>query len=483
MRMLAFDLGASSGKMFIGDFSNGHLKLDVVKRFDNQAVTVRDELFWDALKIYEDLKSGIADGLRIDPSIVSLGLDSYSNDFGLLDEDGRFLNQVHCYRDDRTKRNEERIYSIMSKEAIHHYGGNQNALFGTLMQLASMKLEKQGFLLDRADKLLFLPDLFAYFLTGEICSEYTISSVSQMLDFSKMDWSTEILTAFDLPRRIFQKISQPGTRVGKVSGTSLDVIAVCEHDTASAFLAAPLGEDSVIVSSGTWSLVGVESTVPIINDFTFSHNIANEGGYPGGHHRLLKNVMGLWLIQECQRWYRENGNDYSIEELLIMAQNEIPFRYLIDPNDKRFFSPGEMPKKITEYCTEKKQDKPYTPGQVIRCILESLAFQYRVVIEELQTLTGRRYARINIVGGGSNNRLLNQFAANATGMQVVAGPSEATAIGNLLVQLLAHGEISSVAQGRQIIQKSFKTENFDPENLNEWDDRYKQYLQMIKIEE
>ncbi len=480
MKMLAFDLGASSGKMFIGDFSADRLSLDVIRRFDNQAVTVRGELFWDVLKIYEDLKGSIADGLRIDSSIVSLGLDSYSNDFGLLDADGYFLNQVHCYRDERTKRNEDRIYSIMPRELIHHYGGNQNALFGTLMQLASMKLEKQGFLLEQADKLLFLPDLFAYFLTGEVCSEYTISSVSQMLDFSRMDWSAEILKAFNLPRHIFQPISQPGTRVGRVNGTSLDVIAVCEHDTASAFLAAPLGEGSVIISSGTWSLVGVESQTPIINDYTFSHNIANEGGYPGGHHRLLKNVMGLWLIQECQRWYRENGNDFSIEDLLAMAQKEAPFRHLINPNDERFFAPGRMPQKIAEYCAEKGQSQPNTPGEVVRCVLESLAFQYRLVIEELQTLTGRRYEHINIVGGGSNNRMLNQFVANASGMQVAAGPSEATAIGNLLVQLLAHGEISSVAQGRQLVRQSFKVDHFEPEHLVEWDYRYQEYLQTIK---
>jgi rhamnulokinase len=479
MKMLAFDLGASSGKMFIGNYADDRLGLEIVRRFDNQAVMVRDELFWDVLRIFEDLKSGISDGLCSDKSIVSLGLDSYSNDFGLLDADGRFLSQVHCYRDERTKRNEERIYSIMPKAQIHHYGGNQNALFGTLMQLASMKLEKQGFLLDLADKLLFLPDLFAYFLTGEVHSEYTISSVSQMLDFTKIDWSAEILKAFDLPCHIFQPITQPGTRVGKVNGTSLDVVAVCEHDTASAFLAAPLGDNSVIVSSGTWSLVGVESPAPIINDFTFAHNIANEGGYPGGHHRLLKNVVGLWLIQECQRWYRENGREYSIKDLLDLSQKEKPFRNLIDPNDERFFAPGRMPEKIAEYCLEKGQSKPTAPGEIVRCILESLAFQYRLVIEELQTLTGRRYTHINIVGGGSNNQLLNQYVANATGMQVTAGPAEATAIGNLLVQLLAHGELSSVTQGRQIIERSFKMDIFDPENLREWDDRYQEYLQMI----
>lgn len=490
MKMLAFDLGASSGKIFLGSFDGNSLNLKVVKRFDNNQMFVRDEIFWDVLNIFDCIKNGITNGLQSDNKIISIGLDSYSNDFGLLDKDGCFISQVHSYRDSRTKRNEEIIYSMISKERLHSLCGNQNALFGTLMQLASMCLEKQSYLLEGAGSLLLLPDLLIYFLSGEIHSEYTISSVSQMMDFDKGTWSPEILNVFEIPISILPPIVQPGTRIGKVNENSgclvnygeIEVVSVCEHDTASAFLAAPLGSDSIIISSGTWSLVGVETKAPIINDYTFRHNIANEGGYPG-HHRLLKNVMGLWLIQECRKYYSEQGMDFSFEDLIKIALLEAPFQHLINPNDERFFSPGNMPEKVSNICFESGQERPESPGEIIRCVVESLALQYRLVIEELETVVGRNYSQINIVGGGSNNRLLNQCVANATEKSVYAGPIEATAIGNLMVQLISFGEIASIAQGRQLVRNSFSIDLFEPENLPEWEARYQEYSQMINSKE
>jgi sugar (pentulose or hexulose) kinase len=488
MKMLAFDLGASAGKIFLGSFDGNSLNLNVVKRFDNNQIFVRDEIFWDVLNIFNCIKDGITYGLQKENKIISIGLDSFSNDFGLLDKDGRFISQVHCYRDRRTKRTEEKIYSMISKETLHSLCGNQNALFGTLMQLASMCVEKQFFLLKGAGSLLLLPDLLIYFLTGEIYSEYTISSVSQMMDLYKGTWSPEILEIFGIPINIMPSIVQPGTRIGKITGNSdclvnggeIEVVSVCEHDTASAFLAAPQGGDSIIISSGTWSLVGVETKAPIINDYTFHHNIANEGGFPG-HHRLLKNVMGLWLIQECRRHYIQQGMEFSFEDLIRIALLEEPFKHMINPNDERFFSPGDMPEKISNFCVENRQERLESPGEIIRCVVESLALQYRLVIEELETVVNRKFSQINIVGGGSNNGFLDQCVANATGKSVYAGPIEATAIGNLVVQLFSFGEIGSAAQGRQLVRNSFSMDLYEPENIPEWEARYQEYSQMINF--
>ncbi|MBW7959551.1 MAG: rhamnulokinase [Candidatus Promineofilum sp.] len=486
MKMLAFDLGASSGKIFQGNYDGRALALKQISRFKNQSIAIRDELFWNILEIYRNLEEGISKALQGGEVISSIGLDSYSNDFGLLDRDGRLVTQVHCYRDSRTLRNEERIYSLISREKLHRLSGNQNALFGTLMQLASMSLENQGYLLEGAGTLLFTPDLLSYFLTGEIHSEYTISSVSQMLDFATGTWSSEILNVFSIPARIFPEVIQPGTRVGILRGVrndlpklrSPEVVAVCEHDTASAFLAAPFGDSSIIVSSGTWSLVGVETPIPIINGYTYEHNIANEGSLPG-HHRLLKNVMGQWIVQECQRVYAERGVSYSIVQLIELATKEPPFQFMINPNDERFFSPGNMPEKVMDYCNEYSSICPESPGQIIRCVMESLALHYRLVIGELEEATGRKFRAINIIGGGSNNHFLNQCVANATGRQVFAGPEEASSLGNILVQLLSAKEIDSIDQGRELIRRSYSICTYEPEDVTEWDARYEQYLGMI----
>ena len=487
MKMLAFDLGASSGKICLGSFNGEALDLEVIRRFENNAVFVRDDIFWDVLRIFNELKEGIAEGLNVANQIRCIGLDSFSNDFGLLDRDGHLISQVYSYRDNRTKRNADKIYAMMSRERIHRLSGNQNALFPTLMQLAAMRLEAQDYLINGSSRLLFLPDLFIYFLTGAIGSEYTISSVSQLLDFDSRDWNQEILATFGIPCSLFAPIVPAGSRVGQITddalvqGKKIDVIAVCEHDTASAFLAAPFGEEAIIISSGTWSLVGIETPRHIINEYTFKHNIANEGGYPG-HHRMLKNVMGLWLIQECNRVYSKGRREYSSAELMELAAAQKPFRSLINPNSERFFSPGAMPQKIASYCAERGQAHPQTMGEVIRCIVESLALQYRLVIEELEAVSGARFAHINIVGGGSSNSFLNQCVADATGRRVVAGPKEATAIGNLLVQLIAQGEIASVREGRQLVRQSFPVELFEPAAPAGWDERYTAYKQMIATE-
>jgi len=487
LHLLAFDLGASSGKSFLGEYDGARLSLSEIDRFSHGPIDIHGELFWNVLGIFDNLRNSIRRAKSNGKNIKSLGVDSFSNDFGLLDKNGYFTNQVHCYRDDRTKRNEKRIYSIISKQKLHELSGNQNALFGTLMQLASMCLEDQAYLLEGAGALLFLPDLFNYFLTNEIASEYTISSVSQMFNYLLNTWSYEIIDLFAFPRRIFADIVFPGAKVGIIQenseltygGCEIDVIAVCEHDTASAFLAAPYGMDAIIISSGTWSLVGTELQAPIINKYTFEHNIANEGGYPG-HHRLLKNVMGLWILQECQRYFKSYGTDHSIEELIRLAAKANPLQFLINPNDDIFFSPGNMPEKIMTFCREHGQGVPETPGELIRCVIDSLALHYRFVIEEIEEATKSHYSIINIVGGGCQNEMLNQFTANATGRLVYAGPSEATAIGNLMMQLLSHNEVRSIEEGRQVIKESFEIKTFEPKDKEIFNDKYLAYLEMIR---
>lgn len=486
LKLLAFDLGSSNGKTFLGSFDGSRLSLELIERFANGPISIRDELFWNVPGIYDRLANGIRWAIRNHYPIVSVGLDSFSNDFGLLDSNGHYVTQMHCYRDERTKRNENKIYERIPRKKLHALSGNQNALFGTVMQLISMRLEDQGYLLDGSGKLLFLPDLLIYFLTGKIQAEYTIASVSQMMDFSTGNWSQEILAVCDVPERIMPPITPTGSKLGRITAipecNSIEVISVCEHDTASAFLAAPLGAESIIISSGTWSLVGLETDKPIINEETYRHNVANEGGYPG-HHRLLKNVMGLWIIQQCILEYSEQGEEHSVEELMAMAEAEVPFRYLINPDDERFFSPGAMLRKIANYCQEHGQGYPTSPGQVIRCVVESLAMQYRCVIEELEAISYKKFSTINVVGGGSNNRFLNQCVASATGRRVIAGPADATVLGNMIVQLIALGELTSVEQGRILIKNSFPMQIYEPMNVPAWEVRYQEYVNSYTFQE
>lgn len=482
LRMLAFDLGASSGKLFLGAFDGRSLTVDPVVRFANGPVPVRGELFWNVLDIYSHCIDGLRQVIATNPPIASMGIDSFSNDFGLLDTRGRFITQVHCYRDERVKRNEEKIHALISRQTLHALSGNQNALFGTAMHLAAMRLEDQGYLLNGAGALLFVPDLLVYFLTGQIQAEYTIASVSQMMNYETSDWSPEIIKKIGVPEHILPPVVPTGSSAGVVtaleSGHALEVIAVCEHDTASAFLAAPWGDESIIISSGTWSLVGLETKAPIINEATFAHNIANEGGYPG-HHRLLKNVMGQWILQQCLSSFNEAGEALSIEALMALAEAEPPSTCWIYPDDERFFAPGDMPQKIGAFCDETGQRRPASIGQIARCVVESLALQYRRVIEQLEAVAQRQFALINVVGGGSNNRLLNQCVANATGRRVLVGPSEATALGNLLVQLLARGEISTVEEGRTLLKDAIPFQIVDPEEPAAWEARYQAYSQLI----
>lgn len=487
MNYLAFDLGGSGGKLLLGRFDGNRLRLENVHRFDNEPVAANDCLYWDLLNIYRQMNLGIrkAAGLAEGP-IRSIGLDSFSNDHAFIDRRGELLTPLRCYRDKRTERYRKAIYAKMPPERLYVITGNQVAPFNTLMQLAAMREAGQGHVLDNAHKLLFTPDLLIHFMTGEAVAEYTIASVSQMFDFGKDDWSDEILEAFDIPRELLCGIVKPGTLVGRTKDTynrelgiaGFNVVSACEHDTASAFLAATSEGDRGIISSGTWSLVGTEVPAPIIETLGYGYNIANEGGL-GGRHRLVRNVMGLWIVQELKRQYEARGESCGFAEMEAAAARAEPFARRIDPDDPIFFSPRNMEAAIADRCREAGDTAPQTMGETIRCVLESLAFKYRWAIERIEELSGRPLHLIDIVGGGSRNVLLCQFTANACGRRVRAGLPDATALGNVLVQLMADGQIASIEEGKELIKRSFPIEEYLPQDADTWEEKYVEFEEAL----
>ena len=490
MSYLAFDLGGSGGKLFLGCLRDGTLALEEVHRFGNAPVSVGPGLYWSLFGIYEQLNTGLrlaAHRAGGDP-IVSLGLDSFSNDFSLIDGNGEVLIPMRCYRDGRTERHAEEAYRIMPRERLHHITGNQNAPFNTLMQLAAMRCAGQGYLLEKAGKLLFTPDLLAFFLTGEAVAEFTIASVSQMMDLASGTWSDEILRAYGIPARLLAPIVEPGTTVGGLrkayreehSLPDFRVVAVCEHDTASAFLSSVAEGERVIISCGTWSLVGTEADAPVINDATFTHNIANEGGYRG-RVRILRNVMGLWIIQQIRRDYAAMGENLSFGHMGRAAAEAKPFAFLFDPDDPGLFAPENMLTAVRERCGDKSGRKPETLGEIVRAVEESLAFKYRWAIEKIEAAVGKKLPVINIVGGGSQDDLLCRFTANACGRPVLAGPTEATALGNVMVQLLADGALSSLEEGRRLVAASFPPVWYQPEDTVLWNERYGEFRSVLNL--
>jgi rhamnulokinase len=486
---LAFDLGGSGGKLFLCRFDGERIAIEAVHGFDNEPIAVNGGLYWDILYIYRQMNIGVrkAAALAGGP-IRSIGIDSFSNDFAFIDGRGELLTPLRCYRDKRTERYAEAIYARMSRERLYALTGNQVAPFNTLMQLAAMREAGQGHLLDNAHKLLFTPDLLIHFMTGVEASEYTISSVSQMYDPGREDWSEEILNAYGIPRRLLCDIARPGAIVGRTREAydreqgigGFDVVSVCEHDTASAFLAATSGGERAIISSGTWSLVGTEVEAPIIGSEGFALNIANEGGF-GGRHRLLRNVMGLWIVQEIKRQLEARGESWSYESMAAAAEGAEPFARRIDPDDSGFFSPEDMLAQVARQCERGGRGAPRDAGEALRCVFESLAFKYRWAVEKIEGLTGRPLAAVNVVGGGSRNELLCRFTANACARPVLAGPSEATALGNLLVQLLSDGRISSIEEGKALIAASFPLVEYLPANAARWEEEYGAFKEALAL--
>ncbi len=480
-QVLAFDFGASSGRAMLGRFDGTRIYLEEIHRFANDPVMVGDTLYWDILRLFHEIKQGLIKA-KASGAINSLGIDTWGVDFGLIDRDGRLLeNPVH-YRDARTQGIMDQIFITMPKHEIYNRTGIQFQPFNTIFQLAALQAKRPE-LLERADKMLLMPDLMQYLLTGVCQSERTMASTGQMLDPRTGEWDLEMLECLGLPTRLLCPLVDPGRQSGVLSAAicaelgveAIPVVTVASHDTASAVVAVPaLSKDFVYISSGTWSLMGIESPTPLIDANTFRYNFTNEGGYDRTI-RFLKNIMGLWLIQESRRqWIREGGNP-SYRDLELEALDCQPFVSLIDPDDASLGAPGDMPGRIRELCRKTGQPVPKTRGQVVRCIYESLALKYRVVKDQIESITGQRYPAIHVVGGGTQDGLLSQFTANATASIVQAGPIEGTALGNIAVQLMASGAIASLDEARRVIAASTDMKEYQPQDHAVWEAALQKY--------
>ncbi|MBQ9920754.1 MAG: rhamnulokinase [Clostridia bacterium] len=482
LKMLAIDLGASSGRGIIGSFDGEKLHLEENHRFPNEPVLVNGTFRWDILRIFHEIKTSIRKTINDNVGIKSIGIDTWGVDYGLIDKNGQLMENPYHYRDTRTD-NFEDAFKIVPRSDVYGVTGTQFINFNTLYQLISADKD----LLNRAENMLFIPDLLNYFLTGVKATEYTIASTGQLLDAKKRDWAYDLIKKYGIPTNLLGNIVKPGTKLAPLSKAVIDeigqtdatVINIAAHDTASAVVAVPAkSNDFVYISSGTWSLMGTEIPEPIINDGSAKYDFTNEGGY-GNTIRFLKNIMGLWLEQESKRQWEREGEKTTYDELSNAAMASEPFKCFINPDDHSFMAPGNLPKRIAEFCEKTGQYVPQTKGEIIRCIFESLALKYRYTVEQIDELKGTKTPYINIVGGGTKEAPLCRFCASACGRPVYAGPVEATAIGNIAVQAITMGELKDINEARQVVANSFEVVKYEPENTAEWDAAYERFLKLF----
>ena len=484
-RVLAFDFGASSGRAIIGCFDGDKITLEEVHRFSNDPVSVGGTVYWDVLRLFYEIKQGIIKA-KIAGGFDSIGIDTWGVDFGLIDSEGKLMeNPVH-YRDVRTVGLVDEAFKTMPKEKLYGITGIQFMELNTLFQLISLK-KYRPWMLERADKMLFMPDLFGYMLTGKMCAEYSIASTSQLIDLDKRTWSKEILDAFGIKKSVFAPLVQPGTVLGELSKEVCEecgvdpvpVISVCGHDTQSAITSVPCEDgDFAFLSSGTWSLFGTELEKPIVNETSMNINITNEGGFDGSTG-FLKNIIGLWLIQESRRQWKREGKEYSYADLEKLALAAEPFKCFIDPDAPEFVPHGNIPERVREFCRKTGQYVPETVGEIMRCIYESLAMKYRLTFEKLRECTERDYPVIHVIGGGTKDGLLCQMTANSCDRTVKAGPIEATVMGNVAVQLMSDGSVKNIGQARKIVADSSELKTFEPKDTDKWAGAYEDFLKVV----
>lgn len=486
-RVLAFDFGASSGRAMIGTYEGEKLELKEIHRFSNDPVNLNGTLYWDVLRLFFEIKQGITKAVN-DGGFDAIGIDTWGVDFGLLDENGNLIDNPVHYRDERTDGMMEEVFSIVPREEVYRITGNQILRINTLYQMYYL-CKYRPELLERARHMLFIPDLFAYFLTGNKLAEYTIASTSQMMDAEKSDWAYDMLEKLGIKTSILPEIKDSGTTYGllradiaeELGCAQVPVVAVCTHDTGSAVVAVPSVEDDFCyVSSGTWSLFGTEIKKPLITEQSAAFNMTNEGSY-NRTVRLLKNIMGLWLIQESRRQWRREGTEVGFADIEREALKVQPFQSFIDPDYPAFELPGNLPKHIQEYCRSTGQPVPQTIGEIARVIYQSLACKYRYVLDMLRELTGADYSILHLVGGGGKDGLLSQMAADACNLKVIAGPTEATALGNVGVQMMALGEISDLKTLRGIILNSADSKTYESHHDAEWEEAYRRFLSVTGL--
>ena len=484
-RVLAFDFGASSGRAIIGCFDGDKITLEEVHRFSNDPVSVGGTVYWDVLRLFYEIKQGIIKA-KIAGGFDSIGIDTWGVDFGFIDSEGKLMeNPVH-YRDARTVGLVDEAFKTMPKEKLYGITGIQFMELNTLFQLISLK-KYRPWMLERADKMLFMPDLFGYMLTGKMCAEYSIASTSQLIDLDKRTWSKEILDAFGIKESVFAPLVQPGTVLGELSKEVCEecgvdpvpVISVCGHDTQSAITSVPCEDgDFAFLSSGTWSLFGTELDKPLVNETSMNINITNEGGFDGSTG-FLKNIIGLWLIQESRRQWKREGKEYSYADLEKLALAAEPFKCFIDPDAPEFVPHGNIPERVREFCRKTGQYVPETVGEIMRCIYESLAMKYRLTFEKLRECTERDYPVIHVIGGGTKDGLLCQMTANSCDRTVKAGPIEATVMGNVAVQLMSDGSVKNIGQARKIVANSSELKTFEPKDTDKWAGAYEDFLKVV----
>lgn len=483
---IAFDLGAESGRTILGSLKNRQLSIRELTRFPNEMASLAGNLHWDIHRLFQQMKQGLAACASMSAKPVSIGVDTWGVDFGLLGSDGSFLELPYSYRDHRTDGMMEEYFKLISRERVYELTGIQFMQLNSLFQLLAAK-RRDPILLEKATHLLFMPDIFNYFFTGLTRTEFTFATTSQLYNPRSGAWERELFSALGVPTSIMQEIVPPGTILGRVTNEiaeeaslgEISVVAVASHDTGSAIAVIPAeGDDWLYISSGTWSLMGIETKHPIISREALELNFTNEGGVEGTF-RFLKNITGLWLLQQCRKaWSQEQL--YSYDELTKLIGQAAPFRSLVDTDDPSFFNPASMPDAIRQYCRETGQPIPRSHAEFVRCILESLALKYRATLDQLRRLSPRPMSRIHVIGGGAQNNLLCQFTANATGLPVIVGPIEATATGNIMVQALASGEVRSLVDMRNIVRASFQPISLEPLEVEAWESAYLRYTKLTK---
>ena len=484
---LAFDLGASSGRAMLGTISDRQLKLTEIHRFENRMVEIDNHFYWNIFLIFDELKTGLKKCIRdfgIQPD--SIAIDTWGVDFAFLDKDGMIASLPFAYRDHRTDSAMEELFEIIPREELYAMTGIQLMQFNSLFQLFVNHRDRTP-QYEVGRELLFMPDALSYLFCGIKKNEFSIASTSQMLKPGQLAYEEKIFQRLGIDQRIMQDIVLPGTVLGMIKpeiqketgSKQIPVVAVASHDTASAIASVPAqGKNWAYISSGTWSLMGIESDHPLISKEILDLNFTNEGGVEGTT-RFLKNIMGMWLLQECRRnWFKDINYSWNeMVELSILAQ---PFKCLIDPDDPTFLNPGSMPEAIRNFCVKSGQAAPESHGEYIRCIFESLALKYRLTLESILSVSDQKIDKIHLIGGGANNELLCQYSANAIGLPVIAGPTEATAIGNILLQAKALKVVDSLDEIRSLVENSFETKIFRPENTEHWESQLHRFRLLVK---
>ena len=485
---LAFDLGATSGRSILGTLDNGKLQIKELTRFPNNIIQIGEHYIWNIYSLFQHLKEGMIAAKLEDFNITSIGIDTWGVDFAFIGKDGSLMGAPYAYRDPHTVGMPKKLFKIISRKEVYDLTGIQVMELNSLYQLFALKQANNSHL-EAASEMLFMPDALSYLLTGNKVVEYTIASTSQILNLRTKQFESQLLNAIGVSPSILGKIVMPGHVVGTLTDNlatesglgKVPVIAVAGHDTASAVAAVPAdNERFAYLSSGTWSLMGIEVKDAIINEESYNLNFTNEGGVEGTT-RFLKNMTGMWLLEQCLKEWKKEGAAYTYEALIQLAQMATTFKSLVDTDHNSFSNPASMTKSIRDYCEVTDQEIPSVHAEYIRCIFESLALKYRYILSKLNNFAPFKIEKLHVIGGGSKNHLLNQWTANAIGIPVLAGPSEATAIGNIMIQAKASGYVNTLQEMRQIISQSVSIEVFCPDNFAEWDSAYKKYIEITHL--